>query len=1674
MSRRLLRSILGLLAALGLATPAAAAPQASRRIVNIAEARWSSEQGERQAHSNRVDIPLIERGAAPGTVSVNQVTPSGATAISLAPAGCTIAAAATPVSFPPVHIGPQQAFRPSQTIVLVVRAPALNRDPASIERLTLVVTGSSSDRESVLFVETGPDSGEFVGHLRASETAGSGDCRLALTPAGSDIAIATPDGTAVGSVFAQLLLDPYGIVFDSRTGAAVDGVRVSIVDATTGAPALVYGDDGISTYPSTIVSGQPVLDSGGTSYRSVAGGYRFPLMPPGRYRLIIEPPGPYLSPSTAAPEAIGVLARPGGGRFTIDLASYGEPFALEHPDPLRIDLPLDPPIGGVSVVKTAYTAVASVGDVVSFAVTVTNRDTGAAVGPITVRDILPPGLRLREGSIRWNGAPVAIMRTADGFQLALPPLAPNASGELRYLTEVRPDARPGAATNRFMVDPIRGAPPTPVAAATVRIRRDDISNRVTIAGRVSAGDCATDPSTAVGVPNVRLLMPSGQFAVTDSDGRYHFEGVRRGPTVVAIDRAALPPGASAGHCGNVRSAMSGWSQLIDGRARLLYRADFHLVLPQASEPATATPPAPSGAADDVTAGGGRIDWFALTGEEAAFLFPAVDHNPRAPAVRVAIRHLAGQTVRLALNGQPADSFSFEGVQTAPDQRRAVSVWRALRLQEGLNRLSADVLAADGRVAAQLSRSVHYSGAAARVEFVPGRSRLIADGVTRPVIAMRVLDRAGQPVRHGTVGAIHVAPPHRAAADVDAEQARQLSGLDRAAASWRVDGDDGVALVELAPTTTSGMARISLRLSERNAASEQVIEAWLDNHVSQWTLAGFGGIAVGSERLDDLSADGEVDGRLTVLARGPLGGGWQATARYDSDDAAADERFGGMHGLRDHYTLYGDRSEAGFEAPSLKGLFLRLERRRFYAMYGDFDTGIDTPELARFQRSLTGFRSEFAGTRLRLMAFAAESAFAHRRDEQQANGLSGPYALTRRDILPNSERVTIEVRDRLRFDRVVERRELMRYIDYDIDYASSLIRFREPQLSRDEAFNPRFIVVDYELDGLGDSYWNAGGRAEWRPSEALTLGATVTHDAGLAGSTDLGGIDARWRPDAATEVRAEYALSRTDGDRQRDGGTLTTPPGTAHAWLIEAERHQAEFDLLAYIRRRGAGFGNGQSPLAGNGSLRFGFDARARLSEHLSLLASAWDERFELTDAQRRAARILGEWRSDDSTLRAGLTFADDRVADGNARRSLLAELGGSHRLFDGRLELDGSTSFALGGDATSVDFPERHTLTARLALVDGVRLIGTYEIADGGSVSAETARVGFDVQPWRGARLTASGGQQSFGELGSRTYAAYGLAQSFPVSDELSIDASVDGQRTLSGLDRAAVLDPAHPVASGGFVGNGTLLSEDFLAVSAGASWRSGPWNATGRVEYRDADTGTRFGATAGVLRQLGEGRALGGLFTHQDARGANGTAVRSSALDLSWAHRPAGPAFSLLNKLTVRDDDVRVGGGGLPGPIGGMPLAIAQDVRSRRVVNALALSWDPVATRRGGGVAERGHYGLFVGLRHASDRIGGDDVAGWSASVGADARFDLNARIGVGLGGSVRTGTDVRALDWSVGPQITLVPAENLQLQLGYNFAGYRDRDFEAARATRSGWFASIRMKFDAATLAGLGLDRR
>lgn len=1675
---------------------------AERTVSNTANIAWDSGPNRLSARSNTVDIAVAPPSPQRPVITTYQFgDPPGAEQFSLPVTMCRASGGDRPVqlsgvfagiSTSPASLDPTTVIQPNRPVVFAIDAPQRNRDASVAEHFDIVITTPEGDSETIQVTETGPDSGRFAGMLNTASIPPqpvANDCTLSVVPGGHLLVeISDPQAnSALGDVELDILVDPFGVVFDSADGVPVSGTRVTLIDVDTGQPAQVFGDDGVSAFPSTIVTGSTVTDAGGQSYSFTNGFYRFPFARPGRYRLVIDPPSPYSFPSIATPAQIAPLRRPDGQPFTIIDGSYGGIIVLDNPAPVRIDVPLDRPGTPLQLTKSVSAAVAVPGDVLQYRIVVRNVDPLRATGAVVVRDELPRELRLRPETVRIDGEIVAEDRlglASDGseFTVTIDTLAPGAQALVTYLTEVRPDANPGDIANLATATDDRGTVSN-TAEAFTRIARDTLADKFTLIGRVTYGGCDGDPRGAKGIAGVRVMLEDGSFAITDAEGRYHFEGLTPQLHVVQIDPETLPPGTDPVDCAaNTRSAGSAISRFVEGQGGQLKRADFRAKITDIEAAARALADQRKGQAaraiGDVEAAGAERDWFAGQTAGIAWLFPEEDHNPRVKALRVAIKHLPGQKVELSVNGKRVDPLNFDGARTSPDGSFLVSLWRGLEIQDRRNTLTARVVDENGKLVEELTRTVHYSGSPVKAVLVPEKSRLVANGIDRPVIAVRLTDRDGRPAHHGLTGAFSVPAPYTPAIEVDAQQAEQLSGLERAKPVWRVEGDEGIAYVELAPTSASGSLAIEFAFQDGDTRRTERLTTWLDPGDRPWTVVGFAAGTIGyntlDTRLESIGDDDDsfnVDGRIALYAKGRILGKWLMTLAYDSDKERDETRFAGIIDPRSYYTIYADRSEQSYDAASIRRLYLRLERPQFYALFGDYETGIDEPYLARYQRSFNGVKAEFRNERVSATAFGADTPFRFRRVELQGNGLSGPYALGATDILMNSERIIIEVRDRLRSEQIVETRQLTRHIDYDIDYTAGTLRFREPILSRSIGGDPQFIIAEYEVDGIGKREINAGGRVTWQTADKqVQVGATAIHNADDRGNTELGGVDVRYRPDERTEVRAEVAVSDTDAAP----GT-TAQGGTAAAYLVEAQHVGTDIDALAYYRRLETGFGVGQINAAEGGTEKFGVDVRWRFQENWELGASGYQESFLDTGARRRAAAALVEYRTDRTSARIGLTHADDRLSDGRNNRSTIVTLGGSQRLFGNRLELDAQTEFALGGEDESIDFPSRHRIGARWSVNSWLKLLGAYEFAESDTFDAQTGRIGFEIAPWAGARFIAAANRQDISEFGPRTYASYGFAQSLQLSDRWSVDFSLDANQTLNGqIDPADDINPEQPVASGGFLGTAGAITEDFVAVTAGATYRHEDWSLATRAEYRAGELGDRYGITSAVLKQLGNGSTLGGYASYFHAESDGGPSTDTIDVEISWAHRPDDSRWAILDKVEFHEDKVTAAVFGQPGPIGGALLNVSGDVTSRRLINSMSINYTPVAENalaEGKAFFERGEYGLFWGTRYVFDRFGPDDLEGWSNVVGVDATFDLSDTLAVGGRGTVRIGTDGDTVAYSGGPVVEFSPARNSVIQFGYNFVGFDDRDFEDSRYTRSGPFLTFKLKFDQTTLAGLGL---
>ena len=1004
-----------------------------------------------------------------------------------------------------------------------------------------------------------------------------------------------------------------------------------------------------------------------------------------------------------------------------------------------------------------------------------------------------------------------------------------------------------------------------------------------------------------------------------------------------------------------------------------------------------------------------------------WIWPQASYGPPIPSIKAAIKHHPKEKVELLLDGKPVHALSFEGTLTNGSGTVAVSHWRGIGIHDGDNSFELVVRDSEGAITDRLKRIVHYSGPPVKVALAPEHSTLIADGKNPSVIAVRLTDQDGYPAREGVVGDFAVDPPY-AARDRKETVARNVEAEEQEFRPHFQVGPDGVALIPLEPTSRSGEVVLRFKLADR----EQEIRAWLQPQLRDWILVGLAEGTVGynevSGNLENLpSKVGEdlyEDGRVAFFGKGRILGKWLLTLAYDSDKP--DRKDKELFQIIDpdaYYTLYGDASQQAYDAASAEKLYVKLEREQFYALFGDYATGLSQTELSRYSRSLTGVKAEYGGKYATFNGFASDTTQNFVKDEIRGDGTSGLYRLSSGDIVLNSEKVTIEVRDRLRSEVIVSSRELSRHVDYNIDYADGTLFFKEPIHSRDEAFNPVTIMVDYEVTGQGDSSLNYGGRGALRwPEKGLEVGATAIHEELDNAEGDLYGLDATWDITEKTRLRAEVATSDSEAPGEsRDGS----------AWLAEMEHRSEKVDGKLYVREMENGFGLGQQRGSEEGTRKFGADGIYKLNPDLSLGGTIYRQVNLETDAVRDVAQTDLTYQAKRYSLSTGLRMAVDDF-EGEKARSTQALFGGTVQPFE-RLLLRAAHEQSIGGDNESGDFPTRTTVGADFKLTQKTTLFAAQEFTHGDDAKSQSTRVGIKTTPWTGGALDSSLEQQT-GEYGPRMFALFGLGQTWQVSERWSLDGSLDRSHTVREPD-AEDFDTDVPPASG--------ETEDFTAVSLGATYKLEKWTWANRLEYRNGDAEDKWGLFSALVGEVHKGLGVSAraqIFTTE-----SNTADRTDGeVRLGLAYRPLYSRWIVLNRLDYRFEQESTETFGF---------------NNWRLINNLNANYKP---------NRRTQLSLQYGAKYVKENIDGDSYDGFTDLIGVEGRYDLDERWDIGMRGSMLHSWNGGQIDFGTGASVGCNVAKNAWVSLGYNFLGFEDEDFSKADFTAQGPYITFRLKFD------------
>lgn len=1684
------------------------------------------------------------------------------------------------------------AYSRNEPVVVRVVSYDANVNGAAADHVVVTITTQGGDSEVVQLTETGPSTGVFVGAIGTAFVGTAGT----ITPNDGQIGIAAhnevitatythPDCNTAATIASSSsgLIDPYGTVFDSSSGAPVNGATVTLIDTVTNLPAVVFCDDGVTPLPQPVTSGAPTVCDASLP----AGGFRFPQVAAGNYRLQVVPPAGQVFPSAVPPVGLPALVGlPAAAPVILGTpgptpgASYGGVFSLFGPA-LKVDIPVDTGGTTLTIQKTAGKAVVGTGEFVPYTLSLTN-NTAAPLTGVQIADRVPAGFRYRKGSAQQDGVAIADpVISADATQLTFTlNLGASASSTLQYVLEVTAAAHPGTAENTaFAIGATSNT-----GRARVLVREDLFRNKPILIGRVldvsepenaefadpraprSVCDPAAD-NDFKGLPRARVLLEDGTYVLTDAEGRWHVDNLRAGTHVVQLDLDSLPEDYEVVQCADSdRFAGRRYSQFVNLRGGSLWRADFHvrkkpsvakrllqtlsahaenddtvlelqvdgstqvtgysatLMLPEGARyvPGSArlngqpvadpqvlentlifrslahpaewrdvyrfsvadvgpqamfqsmlrfTPPgrpaqsAPvvrllmhnHAAASSSSAAEVRVEpadrrpaktamdddpahlmerlpyneaWLATTPADEEWLHPQETFHPNLPVMSVAVKHLPKRKLELMVNGERVDELAYDGVQLNAARTVGLSTWRGVRVKEGDNRVELVIRDEAGREVKREVRTIHYAATPDHIEFLPQQSRLVADGKTRPIVALRFLDKDGVPVRRGINGEFQLNEPYRSY--------DRREGIEREPLAGRIGGKprfevktDGIALIELEPTTQTGEAVLSFQFGDGRT---QDVRAWLEPGQRDWVLVGFAEGTLAHKTLSGHLApldQAEMDRQLfdgnqaAFYAKGSIKGEYLLTVAYDTGKDIGDRKLKQAIDPTQYYTLYADATQAQYDAASSSRLYLKLERKQFYALFGDYDTGLTVTELSRYSRTLNGVKSEFKGERMGYNAFASVTEQAYVKDEIQGNGTSGLYRLSRQNIVVNSDKLRIETRDRFQSHVVVASKLLTRYLDYDIDYAQGTVNFREPVQSRDGSFNPTWIVAEYESADPRDARATFGGRGSFRPTPEIELGATAVHEGTVGATGNLTGVDATYKLGEATRLRAELAAS----DRN-----VASNVSSGQAWLMEALHHEAEWDGKFYLRQQSGGFGIGQQAPSEIATRKVGADGRYRLDDTTQVKGQVYRQDNLTTGAQN----LVLDARLDEQISQAlnayfgARTSRDSSAAGLKQSNQLLA--GAAYTSDDRKLTLRASGEAAIGA-AESLPMPNRLILGSDYKLTEQTKAFAEQEFARGAQIAANTTRVGLRTQPWMGAEMAASVGN-NFNNDAERLYANLGMVQRWQIDEHWQSDFSVDRSQTLK--NTAAPLNPNMPLPSG-TMPPAVGYSGDFTAFAVGAGYNDTLWSGNGRIEVRRADLGNQNNLQFGVQRNLDGGRSVAaGYLLRTLDNPVQGTASRNADLRLSLAYRPNDSEWVWLNRA-----DFITQTSSAPGSV----------LKGDKLVNNFNANWMPT---------RRTQLALQYGAKYVLDTIAATDYTGYTDLIGMELRHDLNADWDVGAAASVMRSVGAGVRRYAYGASLGYKVADNMWLAAGYNLRGMEDRDFAGASYRGQGPYLTLRMKVD------------
>ena len=1640
----------------------------------------------------------------------------------------------------------------NKPLYLEAQNASCNADRYTADKVKIKIkSAKTGDLEEVIGVETGPNTGVFhytlptafadvgIAYDSLLQTVKRDQVQVSLTDCLDAQGNSTQTFTNIST---QVLIDPYGTVFDAKTGLPVAGATVTLLDQN-GQPIadnIAYKLDEQTGELVTIPAKQ-ITNSEGK--------FIYPLVKAGTYSFVVDTttiPGntrySFVSDKSVYPSFPADKA--------VDLEwSYAGKFTLNNGDPaLNIDIPIDPdltvPTSPLFVQKVATNKNSEIGEFEEYTVTVANRGTVDSKD-VSITDTLPRGFIYVQGSMRIDGTKVADPLGGKGpyLKLGLGTLTPSKEVKVQYRVYIGPNALNGDGINRVRAKDGQGIESNE-ASAKVEVTPGAMISDGFIVGKIFT-DCnrnGVQDAGEVGVPGVRIYLEDGSYVVTDSEGKYDFYGISAKTHVLKVDRTSLPVDSELVLIGN-RQAGDPNSRFVDLKRGELHRADFAIangtgqcsqaLLQQIAERkkrieqdntnleqvlrsdltidpvfSKITDVKGQPASGCISAQGIRANCNLDFSKEQAKELKEVTFEPEKSGVAssvalpltetlaatesvpaestqaakmlsletvlenaannqleiinlkdgqllgyaqtaVQVKGAAGTELQLWVNGTQVSEKRIGKRAILPDLQVAGLDFIGVDLAVGKNSIEVRQVDMMGNIRDTKQVNVVVPDQMDKLLLESAKVQPQANGRDYFNVTMKIVDRNGTLVSTRTPVTLDSSIGKIELTDLDPKQPGiQVfveGGTLVVPIKAPIEAGEGTLSVESGIFHSSTPIRflpdlrpiIAVGLVEGSINFKKFDPKQLSNVGSQ---DGF------EEELQEISSSdngkSNVTGRAAMFLKGKVRGEYLLTLAYDSDKDKNQRLFRDIR-PDEYYPVYGDSAAKGFDAQTTSKLYVRVDKGRSYAMYGDYVTRTENDEglaLGQYNRSLTGVRGAVETDRYKVTAFAAQTNTQQVTNEQRAMGISGPYSMgnvNTDDVLANSEKVEVVTRDRDNPGLIISRSTLARFTDYEVDTFSNSIYLKDPVPSVDADLNPVYLRITVESEQGGDEYTVGGVTGSVKLLDQVKVGGAYVKSNNPLTQDQLASVNTVVKFADKGKLIAEFARSENINDGLNSLTQINTTPDatgklSGNAARVELNYSYKDLEMKVYHNQADREFYNTAAPITA-GRKESGIKGRAQLGKiGLAKLEAIRTEDLQSgvnqgvsASIERAISRIVA--------VELGLKYYDESENPALLGASQTAPYHGltARTKITTQLPWQGSNVFAEYEQDVSEAERRNFALGANYQINSKLRAYGRHELVS--SIQGL-----YDLNNNQRRNVTVFGLDSKYNNNGT-AFSEYRVRDGISAREA---EAAI-GLRNRWELEKGFYATTSFEQVKSLSKADTDNQNSDNTAASLGVEYLANPnWKAVARIEARWADQSDTILNNLGIAYKYSNDVTLlaKNVVSLTDSKNENSGDRLVDRFQVGAAYRDTEHnRFDALTKVEYRYDSNK--------------SDLNNPYLKHVYIFSNHLNYHPSRD-----ITLSGQYAV----KNVDTTFSGLESSGMTHMLSGRAMYDINERWDAGIHTGVLWSNMSSGRRVLVGGEVGYLLAANLWLSGGYNFSGYKDDDLVDSDTTLQGAYVRFRFKFD------------